>query len=138
MNSVILQIASKYIKWLLLLFAFLALLRGHNQPGGGFIGGLMAGLALVYESFAFQAQQVKQRLKNKPERLAGTGLLMILLSFFPSLMRGETLMKGVWISVPLPIGEELKLGTPFLFDVGVFMVVIGVVLLFVFSLTQDT
>lgn len=136
MNSVILQIAARYLKWLLLVFAVLALFRGHNHPGGGFIGGLMAGLAIVYEGFAYNAFQVKERLKDRPERYIAGGLFAILLSFIPSLFRGETLMTGVWVKIPIPLGESIKLGTPFLFDTGVFFVVIGVTLLFVFSLTQ--
>jgi multicomponent Na+:H+ antiporter subunit B len=54
----------------------------------------------------------------------------------PSLFLGKTLMTGVWLKIPLPLVGELKLGSPFLFDIGVFFTVIGVTLLFVFSLTQ--
>jgi multicomponent Na+:H+ antiporter subunit B len=136
MNSVILQIAAKYLKWLLLVFAVLALLRGHNHPGGGFIGGLMAGLAIVYRGFAYNAFQVKEELKDRPERYIAFGLLAILLSFLPSIFMNETLMTGVWGTLPLPFSEGLKLGSPFLFDIGVFFAVIGVTLMFVFSLTQ--
>lgn len=136
MNSVILQIAARYLKALLLVFAVLALFRGHNHPGGGFIGGLMAGLAIVYEGFAYNPQQVKERLYAMPERYIAGGLIAVFLSFVPSFFIGESVMKGLWIKIPLPAGEELKLGTPFLFDAGVFFTVIGVTLLFVFSLTQ--
>jgi multicomponent Na+:H+ antiporter subunit B len=135
MNSVILQMAAKYLKWLLLVFAVLALFRGHNQPGGGFIGGLLAGLAIVYRGFAFNAFQVKEELKDRPEGYIGLGLLLIFLSFIPSLLRNETLMTGVWTALPDWTGG-FKIGTPFLFDIGVFFTVIGVTLLFVFSLTQ--
>jgi multicomponent Na+:H+ antiporter subunit B len=135
MNSVILQMAAKYLKWLLLVFAVLALIRGHNQPGGGFIGGLLAGLAIVYRGFAFNAFQVKEELKDRPERYIGLGLFLIFLSFIPSMLRNETLMTGVWTALPEWTGS-FKIGTPFLFDVGVFFSVIGVTLLFVFSLTQ--
>lgn len=136
MNSAILQIAARYLKWILFVFAVLALYRGHNHPGGGFIGGLMAGLAIVYRGFAYNSFQIKEELKDRPERYIALGLAIILLSFVPSLIKNVTLMTGIWISIPLPFGEELKLGTPFLFDIGVFFTVIGVTLMFVFSLTQ--
>jgi multicomponent Na+:H+ antiporter subunit B len=136
MNSVILQLAAKYLRWLLITFAVLALIRGHNEPGGGFIGGLMAGLAVVYRGFAFDAFQVKERLQNWTEWFIAGGLFIILLSFLPSLFLGKTLMTGVWVKIPIPLIGELKLGSPFLFDIGVFFTVIGVTLLFVFSLTQ--
>lgn len=136
MNSVILQLASKYLRWLLIAFAVLALIRGHNDPGGGFIGGLMAGLAVVYRGLAFDTFQVKERLKNYPEWFMAGGLFIILLSFLPSLILGKTLMTGAWLILPLPLIGELKLGSPFMFDIGVFFTVIGVTLMFVFSLTQ--
>jgi multicomponent Na+:H+ antiporter subunit B len=136
MNSAILQIAARYLKWILIVFAVLALLRGHNHPGGGFIGGLMAGLAIVYRGFAFNAFQIKEELKDRPERYIATGLAIILLSFVPSVALNATLMTGMWLTIPIPFVGELKLGTPFLFDIGVFFTVIGVTLMFVFSLTQ--
>jgi multicomponent Na+:H+ antiporter subunit B len=117
-------------------FAVLALFRGHNYPGGGFIGGLMAGLAIVYRGFAFNAFQIKEELKDRPERYIASGLLIILMSFVPSLIKKAPLMTGFWFTIPMPFGEGLKLGTPFLFDIGVFFTVIGVTLMFVFSLTQ--
>lgn len=136
MNSEILQIAARYLRWILITFAVIALFRGHNNPGGGFIGGLLAGLAIVYRGFAFNAFQVKEELKDRPEKYIAVGLAAILLSFLPSVLLNKTLMTGIWITIPVPFTEGLKLGTPFLFDIGVFFGVIGVTLMFIFSLTQ--
>ena len=136
MNSIILQLAAKYLRWLFIIFAILALIRGHNDPGGGFIGGLLAGLAIVYRGLAYDTFQVKERLQNIPEWFIAGGLFIILLSFAPSLILGKTIMTGVWLKIPLPLVGELKLGSPFLFDIGVFFAVIGVTVMFVFSLTQ--
>lgn len=135
MNSLILQIASKYIKSILLLFAILALLRGHNHPGGGFIGGLLAALSIVFSGLAYTNQQALKKLRIKPEQFIGIGLLFILLSFLPALLANQALMKGMWLSVDFFGVYTLKLGTPLLFDVGVFFAVIGVTLLFLFTLT---
>ena len=136
MNSIILQLAAKYLRWLFIIFAVLALLRGHNDPGGGFIGGLLAGLAIVYRGLAYDTFQVKELLQDIPEWFIAGGLFTILLSFAPSLILGKTIMTGVWLKIPLPLVGELKLGSPFLFDIGVFFTVIGVTVMFVFSLTQ--
>ncbi len=136
MNSVILQLAEKYLKRLIIIFAVLALFRGHNHPGGGFIGGLMAGLAIVFEGFAYDALRLKKKRKNLPWQLIGSGLFAVFLSFLPSIFFQKALMTGFWFEVPFLFGESLKLGTPFLFDMGVFFVVTGVTLLFVFSLTK--
>jgi len=136
MNSIILQLAAKYLRWLFIIFAVLALIRGHNDPGGGFIGGLLAGLAIVYRGLAYDTFQVKERMQNIPEWFIAGGLFTILLSFAPSLILGNTIMTGIWLKIPLPLVGELKLGSPFLFDIGVFFTVIGVTVMFVFSLTQ--
>lgn len=134
MNSVILQIAAKYVRWLLVFFAIVALIRGHNHPGGGFIGGLLVALSIIFYSFAFDAKTANGKLKLQPEGYIAFGLLLILLSVLPGLIQKEFLMAGVWITIELPIFGALKLGTPFLFDIGIFLAVIGVTLMFFFSL----
>ncbi len=136
MNSVILQIAARYIKALLVLFAMIALLRGHNYPGGGFIGGLLAALSVIYYGFAFNVRQVREKLKVNPATYIAIGLFLVVLSFIPSILNQLELMQGVWLKVQIPVLGELKLGTPFLFDMGVFLTVVGVTFLFFFSLTK--
>jgi len=59
------------------------------------------------------------------------------LSLLPSIITKTTLMTGIWMEIPLPVLGDLKLGTPFLFDIGVFFTVIGVTILFFFTLTQN-
>ncbi len=136
MNTVILQIAQRYVRGLLLLFAVIALLRGHNHPGGGFIGGLLAGMSVVLKGFAFDIDSVRASLRISPQTYIATGLIIIVSSFLPSIIAGEEFMKGLWLVISLPFGNELKLGTPLLFDIGVFFAVIGVTLLFLFSLKK--
>ena len=121
MNSLILQIAARYLKVLFLVFALLALFRGHNQPGGGFIGGLLAALSVVYGSLAYTAAQVKDKLKVKPENYIAFGLICILISTIPGIINGNAVMKGVWLKLEIPVLSTLKLGTPLLFDTGVFL-----------------
>ncbi|HDR89658.1 MAG TPA: Na(+)/H(+) antiporter subunit B [Bacteroidetes bacterium] len=134
MNSVILQIAEKYIRWLLLFFALTALLRGHHFPGGGFIAGLLAGLAVVFRSLAYSEEKVFRDFPVRPVTLLSAGLIMILLSFLPAWLTNRPFMTGVWVKPVLPLAGELKLGTPLVFDTGIFLSVTGVILLFLFSL----
>ena len=136
MNSVILQIAAKYVRWLLVFFAIIALYRGHNEPGGGFIGGLLVSLSVVFYSLAFNAKQARKKLILQPESNIFLGLLLILISVLPGLFQKGYLMAGVWVTIGLPVLGELKLGTPFLFDIGVFFAVIGVILMFFFELKR--
>jgi multicomponent Na+:H+ antiporter subunit B len=136
MNSVILQIAAKYVRWLLVFFAIVALYRGHNHPGGGFIGGLLVALSVIFYSLAFNAERAKEKMMLQPESNISVGLILILISALPGLMYKVSFMAGVWTSLSIPGLGELKLGTPFLFDIGVFFVVIGVTLMFFFSLKR--
>ncbi|MBN1186943.1 MAG: hypothetical protein JXB49_31995 [Bacteroidales bacterium] len=134
MNSVILQIASKYLRVLLLFFAVLALLRGHNQPGGGFIGGLLAALSIIYASLAYNVKHVKEGLKIQPEVYITLGLFLILISIFIGAISGGSIMQGEWVSLRLPVVDTIKLGTPLLFDTGVFMAVVGVTMMYFFNM----
>lgn len=136
MNSSILQIAQRYVRFLLLVFAIIALLRGHNHPGGGFIAGLLAGLSLVMKSFAYDAEVVARQMKFSPETIMAIGLILILLSTLPAAIDGAAFMTGYWLKLDLVFLGELKLGTPLLFDIGVFFGVIGITRLFFFSLKR--
>lgn len=136
MNSIILQIAAKYVRGWLILFAIIALFRGHNNPGGGFIAGLLAALAVVYYGFAFNIRQTRENLKIAPITYIALGLIFVVVSLVPSLIAQLDLMQGVWFQIDLPVIGILKLGTPLLFDAGIFFTVIGVTILFFFSLTK--
>ncbi len=136
MNSVLLQIASKYVRWLLVIFSVIMLVRGHNLPGGGFIGGLLAGLSLAYKGFAFTPSVLEKEMKIRPEIFMVFGLLLIFISLWPGMVLEGTLMQGVWFTIPFPFTEGYKFGTPFLFDIGVYFIVIGVTVLFLFSLSD--
>lgn len=136
MNSTILQLAAPYIRWIFFTCAIIVLIRGHNYPGGGFIGGLLAGLAILFKGFAYNLHEVREQLGRKPQQLIGSGLFVVILSFLPSILLKKSFMAGVWIKPVLPLLGELKLGTPLLFDIGVFLVVMGITLLFLLALTQ--
>lgn len=135
MNSTILQIAAKYLKIIFLIMAIIALLQGHNHPGGGFIGGLLAALTVVYNSMAFTSEKVKRQLRILPQHYMGIGLACAFISLLPSVFFGESLMQGNWVSFNASVIGEIKLGTPLLFDLGVFFTVIGVTMMFLFTLS---
>ncbi len=136
MNSVILQLASKYVRALLLIFALIVLFRGHNHPGGGFIGGMLAGLSVAYRGFAYRQEEVRKNIRIQPEYYIASGFFLILLSMIPSIFMMHDLMTGEWLKLNTFFGV-IKLGTPLVFDVGVFLAVIGVTILFMFSLNRQ-
>lgn len=133
--SVILATGARYILPLMLLFAFFILLRGHNEPGGGFIGGLIVACGFSLFALAYSVADARRILRVEPIQLIGWGLLIALISGLPALVIGLPYMTGLWPDFTVPaIG---KVGTPTLFDIGVFMVVIGVILNVVFSLAES-
>ena len=125
-TSAILQTATRVLMPLLLLFAAFLLLRGHNEPGGGFVGGLVVAASFVLYSIAYGVDAARRALLVEPSTLLGGGLLIALLSGIPAVLLGRPFLTALWIQVGVgPVAIDL--GTPLLFDIGVFLAVIGVV-----------
>lgn len=131
LTSTIFRTAARLLMPLLLLFSVFLLLRGHNEPGGGFVGGLVAAAAFALYAIAFGVERARQALLVKPLTLVGAGLLIALGSGMPAALRGQPFMTAQWALDPV------VLGTPALFDIGVFLVVAGVVLMMIFSLAEE-
>jgi multicomponent Na+:H+ antiporter subunit B len=126
MNSLILRTATGFLMAMLALFSVYLFLRGHDKPGGGFIGGLTAAAALVLYAFAFDVSRVWAILRVNSLALTGAGLLMAAASGIPALFMDRAYLAALWGEVTIPGVGEIHLGTPLLFDVGVYLVVIGV------------
>ena len=135
MTSSILQTATRLLMPLLLLFAVFLLLRGHNQPGGGFVGGLVVAASFVLYSIAFGVDAARRALLVRSSTLLGIGLLVALVSGLPGVVLGQPFMTSMWTTIALGL-TELDIGTPLIFDIGVFLAVIGVVLTIVFTLAE--
>ena len=131
-QSVILITATRYLLPLLLLFSFFLLLRGHNEPGGGFVGGLVAAAALALYALATSVGEAQRVLRIDLRTLIGIGLATALTAGLIGLFSGMPFLTGIWSNQPAPVIG--KLGTPLLFDVGVYFVVIGVTLKILFTL----
>jgi multisubunit Na+/H+ antiporter MnhB subunit len=137
MRSSILQTATRFLMPLLLLFALFLLLRGHNEPGGGFVGGLVVAASFVLYAMAYGVDAGRRALLVDPSTLLGGGLLIALVSGVPAALIGRPFMTALWTNIGLGSGA-LDVGTPLVFDVGVFLTVIGVVLTIVFTLADVT
>jgi multicomponent Na+:H+ antiporter subunit B len=135
MHSIILSTATRYLLPLLLMFSIFLLLRGHNEPGGGFVGGLVAAAALALYGMALGLRSARQVLGVDPRTLITFGLLVTAISGLPGLVSGRAFMAGLWSAQALPVIG--KLGTPLLFDAGVYLVVIGVTLTIIFALMEN-
>lgn len=132
-RSLILQTSVRYMLPLLLLFALVVWWRGHNEPGGGFVGGLAVAAAFSLQALAHGAPAARQSLRIPPIYLMTGGLLLAVASGLISVLGGVPFLTGVW-GPTLPLLG--KIGTPTLFDLGVMLTVAGVVLTIVFSLAE--
>lgn len=124
MNSLILQTTSRLILPAALVFSIYVLLRGHNEPGGGFIGGLIAAAGIAVHVIPRGRIALIEMLRVWPKSLIGVGLLLAIVSGMPSLLLSEPFLTHQWPFASLPIGTTL------IFDAGVYLVVIGSVLTF--------
>lgn len=135
MNSVILSATNRLLSGLLIIFSVFLLLRGHNLPGGGFAGGLVASCAFVLQALTFGVDSAKKLLVFDPRTIIAVGLFVALLSGLPGMLDGLPFLTGMWDKTPLPIVG--KLGSPLWFDLGVYIVVGGICCLIVFSLGEE-
>jgi multicomponent Na+:H+ antiporter subunit B len=114
---------------LLLLAALAVLLRGHNAPGGGFIAGLIAVTASALWAFARGQRAAERRLPlRSPVRLAGAGVLLVVLSGLPGVLAGGAFLTHLWAG---------PFSTVMLFDLGVALAVWGALTGYVLPLLGD-
>lgn len=134
-DSLILRTAARLLLVLMLVLAVFVLMRGHNDPGGGFIGGLLAAGAVAIYQLACGVEKARELLRVEPRALAGFGLLTSVFGGLTALFDGKVFLTGVWATREVPgIG---KVGTPLVFDLGVFLLVIGAVLTILFTLDEE-
>lgn len=123
-DSLILRTVARIMLPLLLLISLFMLVRGHNLPGGGFIGGLLAAAGIVLQIVAFGPDRARTVFPISYLKLAAFGVGFAAIWGLLGLATGQPYMTSFWIPDPIPgIG---KIGTPVLFDVGVYLTVIGV------------
>ncbi len=135
--SLILRTATRFLLPLLLLFSLFLLLRGHNSPGGGFVGGLVAAAAFALYALAFDVAAARQLLRIDPRQLIAVGLLVALASGMVAWLAREPFMTGQWSYITVLGIGPVPLGTPLIFDLGVYLVVVGVMLTIILSLAEE-
>ncbi|MQB43750.1 Na+/H+ antiporter subunit B [Rhizobium sp. ICMP 5592] len=126
MNTLIFRTAAPFLTALMLLFSVFVLLRGHNEPGGGFIGGLIAASGFAIYGIACGVTAVRRAIVFHPLAIAGFGLLASTAAGLLSIFSGVPFMTGLWI-YPHLLGVEVPLSSVMLFDIGVYLVVVGAI-----------
>lgn len=135
MKTLILKTASNYLLPVLLVFSVFILLRGHYLPGGGFVGGLIAAIAFVLHAFANGLENTKTLLRMHPGFLMPVGLALAVISgLAPVIGLDDPFMTGLWFPDPFPVIGNV--GTALFFDIGVYLVVVGVTLTIIFTISE--
>jgi len=134
-SPLMLRISASWILPIALVVSLYIFLRGHNLPGGGFIAGLITALALIIQYMALGQDHAEQLLKAKSGRLyeiwIGTGLVIAGLTGLGAWFWGRPFLTSAHFYVSPPILGEMHLATAALFDVGVYITVVGATMLLI-------
>jgi multicomponent Na+:H+ antiporter subunit A len=121
----------------ILMFSLYLLFAGHNQPGGGFAGGLVAGVVVVMAWVAGGPELVRRVLPVRSSALLGTGLLLAAGTGFVSLLAGAAFLESTAVTWSIPLVGEVKAVSVLVFDIGVYLVVVGMSVGLVRALGED-
>jgi len=135
MRSLILHVMTRALTPLLLLFSVYLLLRGHNSPGGGFAGGLIASAVLILFALVFGPQETRRALRVSPLSLLIGGLGLAVASGLVGWLTGGEFLQAWWYGREVEIIHHF--GTPLVFDLGVYLTVLGAMLTVVLTLIEE-
>lgn len=132
----ILEFTSRLFFWLLAALSVVILLRGHNEIGGGFVGGLTAALAFAMVALARGVERTRELLRVHPLLVAGVGMALAVAGGLPGLLVHGTFLQHIWVDTYM-LGLHVKQGTTLIFDLGVYLAVFGSVVAFLLGLQRE-
>lgn len=136
--SLILSTATRALSPLILVFSIFIMLRGHHLPGGGFIGGMVAGGAFALFMLSEGVDLARRAVSVPPHLLVASGLFIAMASGLVGLWQTGAFLTGIWWDLHLPLLGEVHLGTPLFFDIGVYLLVAGMTVMILFTLAEET
>lgn len=134
----ILSVVSELLLPLALLVSIYIFLRGHNQPGGGFIAGLITAVAIIQQYIAHGVGFIKSRMHLRYQWFIGGGILLAALTGLGSLLFGQPFLKSWFDHFHIPLIGDIELASAMLFDLGVYLTVVGATLLILANLGKLT
>ncbi|WP_413242612.1 Na(+)/H(+) antiporter subunit B [Paenibacillus sp. 1P07SE] len=136
-KDVILQTTSQVTVFIIITFSGFLFLAGHNNPGGGFIGGLMSASALVLLALAYDLKTVQQALPVNYHFVTGAGMLIAILSGMGAFVFDAPFLAQAYGYFTLPLLGKVELATAMIFDLGVYLAVVGVTMTIIMSIGED-
>lgn len=137
-RSLILDTSIRWIYHPVLVLSLYLLFAGHNQPGGGFAGGLVAGAAIALRFLAGGMRQVRSVVTVRPWTVLGSGLLLAGVTAIVPMVFGQASLESTIFSVDVAVIGKLKTTTALFFDVGVYAVVVGLTLMMFEAFGDDS
>lgn len=135
-HPLLLVVLTRLLLPLALLVGLYIFLRGHQAPGGGFIAGLVVGIALVLQYVASGYAWASRRLPVDYHGMAAVGVLVALLTGIAAMLVGKPFLTGGFMHLHIPYLGSIELASASAFDLGVFLTVVGVVLLILAGLSR--
>jgi multicomponent Na+:H+ antiporter subunit A len=126
-RSLILDVVVRAEFHAVLVVSVYLLFVGHNSPGGGFAGGLVAGAALALRFISAGPDAVRRTIRVGPTTVLGIGLVVSLSTAFIPLLTGHNALDHAKLELAAPLMGEGKITSAFVFDLGVYLVVVGLV-----------
>jgi len=136
MKTIILSKAVSLLLPIFILFSVYVFFRGHNLPGGGFIAALIASIGFLLHMMAYGADETEKTYKINTMGLIAGGLLCAFVAAILPLVLSHQFLEGMWVPFEIPLIG--KVGTPTLFDLGVYLLVVGIVLKIAFNIMEET
>lgn len=137
MNRLILRTVAPLHLYLLVLFAVYLLLRGHNEPGGGFIAGLLTALAIVLQAIVFDTEHARRLFPFPEWSVIGVGLFLAVGTGLAAPVTGAPFLQHFFGSIEFSMFGRVELATALLFDIGVYLVVVGVAKSIVLTIAEE-
>lgn len=136
-NDVILRTVTRIVVFIILTFGVYLFLSGHNKPGGGFIGGLVLGSAIVLLYLTHDIASISKSLPFDFKLVAALGVLMATSTGFGSIIWGVPFLSQSFGYFELPVFGKTELTTVTIFEAGVALTVVGVVVTIILSISED-
>lgn len=136
-NDLILRMMTNIVVFIIFGFSLALFFAGHNAPGGGFVGGLVAasGFSLIF--LAYGIDVLKRVFKIEANTVIVIGILIALLTASGSFFFGVPFLSHTFAHVYVPFFGDIELTTALLFDLGVYVTVVGVAMLIIMSIAED-
>ena len=136
-NDVILQSVTKVVVFIIFTLAIYLFVSGHNNPGGGFVSGLILASAFALLFLAFDTETIRKGIPIDFKLIAASGAFIVVACGLAAVLFGEAFLYQTFTTYELPLFGETEFATVMIFETGVALAVVGVVVTIILSISED-